>query len=64
MLGLNSKHSIMDNQQEIFPLVDEDGKVIGSATRGDGQAGIHAQLRKRIPALLPTPLQCTSRQNR
>ena len=25
----------MDNQQEIFPLVDEEGKVVGSATRGE-----------------------------
>ena len=29
----------MDNQQEIFPLVDEEGKVIGSATRGECHSG-------------------------
>ena len=29
----------MDNQQEIFPIVDEDGKVIGSATRGECHSG-------------------------
>ena len=27
----------MDNKQEIFPLVDEEGMVIGSATRGECQ---------------------------
>lgn len=29
----------MDNQQEIFPIVDEDGKVVGSATRGECHSG-------------------------
>ena len=29
----------MDNQQEIFPLVDESGRVIGSATRGEYHSG-------------------------
>jgi len=29
----------MDNQQEIFPLVDESGQVIGSATRGECHSG-------------------------
>lgn len=29
----------MDNQQEIFPIVDEEGKVIGSATRGECHCG-------------------------
>lgn len=29
----------MDNQQEIFPLVDESGRVIGSATRGECHSG-------------------------
>ncbi len=29
----------MDNQQEIFPLVDEEGKVVGSATRGECHSG-------------------------
>ena len=29
----------MDNQQEIFPLVDEEGRVIGSATRGECHSG-------------------------
>lgn len=29
----------MDNQQEIFPIVDEEGKVIGSATRGECHSG-------------------------
>ena len=35
------KHSaiIMDNQQEIFPLVDEEGTVVGSATRGECHSG-------------------------
>ena len=28
-----------DNQQEIFPIVDEDGKVVGSATRGECHSG-------------------------
>ena len=28
-----------DNQQEIFPLVDEEGKVIGKATRGECHSG-------------------------
>ena len=35
---------IMDNQQEIFPLVDEDGKVIGSATRGECHSGSKFEL--------------------
>ena len=30
---------IMDNQQEIFPLVDEEGTVVGSATRGECHSG-------------------------
>ena len=29
----------MDNKQEIFPLVDEVGTVIGSATRGECHSG-------------------------
>ena len=29
----------MDNQQELFPLVDEDGHVMGSATRGECHNG-------------------------
>lgn len=29
----------MDNQQEIFPIVDESGMVIGSATRGECHSG-------------------------
>ncbi|MCR4809148.1 MAG: NUDIX domain-containing protein [Prevotella sp.] len=29
----------MDNQQEIFPIVDESGTVIGSATRGECHNG-------------------------
>ena len=29
----------MDNQQEQFPIVDEDGRVIGSATRGECHSG-------------------------
>lgn len=29
----------MDNLQEIFPIVDEEGKVIGSATRGECHSG-------------------------
>lgn len=29
----------MDNQQEIFPLVDESGRVIDSATRGECHSG-------------------------
>ncbi len=29
----------MDNQQEIFPIVDEDGRVTGSATRGECHNG-------------------------
>ena len=29
----------MDNQQEIFPIVDESGKITGSATRGECHSG-------------------------
>ena len=29
----------MDNQKEIFPIVDEEGRVIGSATRGECHGG-------------------------
>lgn len=29
----------MDNQQEIFPIVDENGEVIGSATRSECHSG-------------------------
>ncbi len=29
----------MDNQQELFPIVDESGLVIGSATRGECHSG-------------------------
>ncbi|MBP5257831.1 MAG: NUDIX domain-containing protein [Prevotella sp.] len=29
----------MDNQQEIFPIVDEEGNVIGSATRSECHSG-------------------------
>lgn len=29
----------MDNQEEIFPIVDEQGQVIGSATRGECHSG-------------------------
>ena len=31
----------MDNQEEIFPIVDEEGRVIGSATRGECHSGSH-----------------------
>lgn len=31
----------MDNQQELFPVVDEEGRVIGSATRGECHNGSH-----------------------
>ena len=30
---------MIDNSQEIFPLVDEEGRVIGSATRGECHSG-------------------------
>ena len=30
---------MQDNQQEIFPIVDEEGRVIGSATRGECHSG-------------------------
>ena len=29
----------MDNQQEIFPIVDEEGNVVGKATRGECHSG-------------------------
>ena len=29
----------MDNQQEIFPIVDDEGTVVGSATRGECHSG-------------------------
>ena len=29
----------MDNQQEIFPVIDEQGRVVGSATRGECHGG-------------------------
>lgn len=29
----------MDNQQELFPIVDENGQVVGSATRGECHSG-------------------------
>lgn len=29
----------MDNQQELFPVVDESGKLVGSATRGECHSG-------------------------
>lgn len=29
----------MDNQQEIFPVVDDQGRVLGSATRGECHSG-------------------------
>ena len=29
----------MDNQQELFPIVDEEGRVVGSATRGKCHSG-------------------------
>ena len=29
----------MDNQQELFPIVDEEGRVVGSATRGECHGG-------------------------
>ena len=32
---------IFDNQQEIFPLVDEEGRVVGKATRGECHSGSH-----------------------
>lgn len=35
----SSTKRIMDNQQEIFPVVDEEGRVIGSATRGECHSG-------------------------
>lgn len=31
----------MDNNNELFPIVDEDGKVMGSATRGECHSGSH-----------------------
>lgn len=31
----------MDNQQEIFPIVDDEGTVLGSATRGECHGGSH-----------------------
>jgi isopentenyldiphosphate isomerase len=31
----------MDNQEELFPIVDEEGRVIGSATRGECHSGSH-----------------------
>ena len=30
-----------DNQQELFPIVDEQGTVIGKATRGECHSGSH-----------------------
>ena len=37
---LQAKRSAMkDNQQEIFPIVDKEGKVIGKATRGECHSG-------------------------
>lgn len=30
---------VMDNQQEIFPIVDENGEVVGSATRAECHSG-------------------------
>lgn len=30
---------IMDNSQEIFPIVDEDGRMVGRATRGECHSG-------------------------
>lgn len=40
----NNQHDMsmpakMDNKNELFPLVDEDGRVIGSATRGECHSG-------------------------
>ena len=35
----NKKETMKDNAQEIFPLVDEEGKVIGKATRGECHNG-------------------------
>ena len=29
----------MDNQQKIFPVIDEQGRVVGSATRGECHGG-------------------------
>ena len=34
-----SDNKMKDNQNEIFPIVDEDGNVIGSATRGECHGG-------------------------
>lgn len=31
----------MDNKEEKFPIVDEEGKVIGAATRGECHSGSH-----------------------
>ncbi len=38
---LSSFVNMQDNQQEIFPIVDKTGKVIGSATRGECHSGSH-----------------------
>lgn len=30
-----------DNSQELFPIVDEEGRVVGKATRGECHSGTH-----------------------
>lgn len=35
----STKKIDMDNQQEIFPIVDDEGRVVGSATRGECHCG-------------------------
>ena len=37
--GLEQNFGDMDNQQELFPIVDESGQVVGSATRGECHSG-------------------------
>ena len=29
----------MDNKQELFPVVDEDGNILGSVSRGEAHSG-------------------------
>lgn len=38
-INFDSRSKQMDNQQEIFPIVDESGAVTGSATRGECHSG-------------------------
>ena len=37
--GKNTPNVMIDNREEIFPLVDETGKVTGKATRGECHSG-------------------------